>query len=86
MYEFAMICFLVYILTCFLGTSIIDIQKEKVLLTSLNYYHIPIYLLQLENTVFVLLELFKLADLFPWMVFQAVLADVALYQLPYMAS
>ena len=46
-------------------------KKKRILLTSLNYYHSLIYLLQLENKIF-MLELLKLADLSPWTVFKAV--------------
>ena len=59
--------------------------KEKVLSTSFNYGHNSIYLLQLENRIFILLELLKPVDLPPWAVFKAILADVALRQLSYMA-
>ena len=70
-------------LSCRKNENISD--TEKVLPTSFNYYHNLIYLLQLENRIFILLELLKPVDLPPWAVFKAVLADVALRQLSYMA-
>ena len=39
------------------------IKEKKVLPTFLNYCHYSIYLEQLENLMFVLLELLKLANL-----------------------
>ena len=78
--EFILLLILV---SCRKNENISD--TEKVLPTSFNYYHNLIYLLQLENRIFILLELLKPVDLPPWAVFKAVLADVALCQLSYMA-
>ena len=65
--------------TCLLGFS------KKVLQTSFNYCCSVISLLQLENRMFVLLELLKPTNLSPWVGFKAVLADVAPCQLSYVA-
>ena len=65
--------------TCLLGFS------KKVLQTSFNYCCSLISLLQLENRMFVLLELLKPTNLSPWVGFKAVLADVAPCQLSYVA-